>query len=601
MTFGALAAWQAWLFLAAIAAAAAWLFLVKLRPPSILVPSLLFWRRVLDESRERTLWERIRRAVSLVATVLIALALALAATRPSRAVGKAAAGSRGRLLIVLDSSWSMLARTGSGETRWARALAEARRLAIGASGDEVALATTADGLIEGPTTDLALIETGLEHLTPAGGEVTSWPRIAGTDSVHFVTDGAVARPLDPAVVVHSVFEPAANVAITAFEVRPSLDGRSAGEAYLEISNFAASAQPVHLTITRGDATVFDRLIDVSANEAIHQAMPITRGSEAVLRAHIDGPQNALPVDDDAVAWIEHTKPLSVMVVGEQTTWLRSVFSGNPDIAATYVRPAEYQAPREGVVIFDRWAPPASPTRPALYFAPPKDTAWLTGKGQPSGGGNLLAEEKHPRWITAGSHPVVHGVDPFTIAIEAARPYGAPDLVPVAKSEKGTPLVYVRESSTDRLVLVTFGAGESNLAAAPGFPVLIGDAVDWLARPVSAGGARRPGPATFDEAISKISTSAGASVPLVHVGHAMIGILPAPGLYTAESGGVRSTFAVNVGDPQVSNLTRTSLTRTEQARAVSAGAPGNPWWLYCALAAFVLVLAEWWTWQRRITV
>jgi hypothetical protein len=59
--------------------------------------------------------------------------------------------------------------------------------------------------------------------------------------------------------------------------------------------------------------------------------------------------------------------------------------------------------------------------------------------------------------------------------------------------------------------------------------------------------------------------------------------------------------VNVGDPQVSNLSRTSLSATAQARAVSAGASGRAWWLYFALVAFALVLAEWWTWQRRITV
>ena len=60
-----MAAWQGWLLLAAAAALAARLFLIKLRPPRLLVPSLLLWRRVLDESREQTLWERIRRAVSL--------------------------------------------------------------------------------------------------------------------------------------------------------------------------------------------------------------------------------------------------------------------------------------------------------------------------------------------------------------------------------------------------------------------------------------------------------------------------------------------------------------------------------------------------------
>ena len=129
-------------------------------------------------------------------TVVIALALALAVARPAPALG-AAAAARGRLLIVVDSSWSMLARTGGGETRWERAVAEARRLAA-ASGVEVALATTADGLVEGPTTDRALIETALDRLAPAGGDATAWPRVAGADAVHFITDGAIARPMDPA-------------------------------------------------------------------------------------------------------------------------------------------------------------------------------------------------------------------------------------------------------------------------------------------------------------------------------------------------------------------------------------------------------------------
>ena len=125
MTFGAVPGWLGWLILTAAAALAVRLFLVKLRPPRMFIPSLLLWRRVLDDAREQTLWERIRRAVSLVVTVLIALALALAAVRPGRSAG--GGQSTGRLLIVLDSSLSMEAATGRGGTRWARGVAEARR------------------------------------------------------------------------------------------------------------------------------------------------------------------------------------------------------------------------------------------------------------------------------------------------------------------------------------------------------------------------------------------------------------------------------------------------------------------------------------------
>jgi len=612
MTFAAMAAWQGWLLLAAAAAGAAWLFLLKLRPPRVLVSSLLLWRRVLDESRELTLWERIRRAVSLALTVAIALALALAVTRPSRTQG-ATAASRGRLLIVIDSSWSMLARTRGGETRWDRAAAETRRLA--ASSDvEVALATTADGLVEGPTTDRALIDTTLDRLSPAGGDTTSWPRSGDGDAVHFITDGTIARLLDPRVIVHSVFEPAANVAITAFDVRRSLGGRNAGDAYLEVANFAPAAQRVRVTLTRGTSAVFDRTFDIASGEALRQIIPVARGPESSLRAQVAAPENALGVDDEAFAWIERARPLPVTVVGDDTAWLRTLLERDPDVHATFVEPSTYGSDRDGrpaaniadgVFIFDRWAPAEPPERPALYFAPPPGTPWLAASPGGETAPVTAIEEKRPRWEVAGSHPVVRAVDPLTLSIEHARAYSSATLVPIARSARGTPLVYVREPSAakpldPRLVLVTFGAGESNLPSAPAFPVLVGDALEWLTSR-AGGGARRPGLTAFDIGVEKVTGPRGEPVPLVRMNGAALGMLRAPGLYVAEGGGGRSTIAVNAGDPQVSNVWRTTSTAGARGLAVTAGASGLPWWQYCAMAAFALALMEWWTWQRRITV
>src|SRR5262249_59463340 len=93
VTFDAMAAPLAWLIVAASAAVAIWLFLLKVRPPRVSVPSLLLWTRVLNESREQTLWERIRRAVSLALTAVIAAALALAFPPPSRHPPRGAAGA----------------------------------------------------------------------------------------------------------------------------------------------------------------------------------------------------------------------------------------------------------------------------------------------------------------------------------------------------------------------------------------------------------------------------------------------------------------------------------------------------------------------------
>jgi hypothetical protein len=101
MTFAAMAAWQAWALIAGAAALAAGLFFIKLRPPRILVASLSLWQRVLDASPDITRWERIRRAVSLVVTIAVAVILGLAVTRPTVNAGSGAA-ARGRALIVID-------------------------------------------------------------------------------------------------------------------------------------------------------------------------------------------------------------------------------------------------------------------------------------------------------------------------------------------------------------------------------------------------------------------------------------------------------------------------------------------------------------------
>jgi len=619
MTFGALAAWQAWALLAAAAAIAAALFLLKLRPPRTVVPSLLVWRRVLDEARELTLWERIRRAVSLVLTVLVAVLLAAAITRPSRDVNGTAAAAAGRLLVVLDSSWSMQAGTRSGETRWDRAVAEARRLFAGSRGREIALATTADGLVEGPTMDAALVETALERLLPSGGDRTAWPRTAEAAAVHFITDGAMMRATEPGVIVHSVYEPAPNVAILAFTVRRALAGERRWDAYLEIANFAPVGQTVHVTLERENARLFDQPLQVAATGVLRQVVPIAPPGNAVITARIRAGQNALTLDDEAVAWIGGASPLAVTVVGTDTGWLQTALEQSDGVDATFITPEAYgQGMQSGgggeVVVFDGWAPDAPPKRPALLFAPPSLTPWLSA--QPSSDPPAVAtpgsEERRPRWEVPGGHPVVDGVDPYTLVIDRARAYTHPDLVPVAASARGTALVSVRESGEARAVVVAFGPGESNLASAPGFPVLLANALEWLARPSPvlplfdgedqrAGGTAAPGLVAFVPSVLRLADARGRRVPLWRLDDRALALVPAPGLYTAEGSGFRAPVAVNAGDPELSNLSRSTLGASAEETPVPVGASGRPWWVYCAVIAFGLILAEWWTWQRRITV
>ena len=600
MSFGAMAGWQAWGLLALTAGVLSFLFFMKIRAPRVHVPSLMLWTKVLDATREMTLWERIRKAVSWIVITAIGLMLMLALTRP--APGVAATGG-GRRLIVIDSSWSMGAETSNGDTRWERAIAKARTLIVASAGDEVALATTADGLVEGPSTDSVLLEAALDRIAPAGGEQGDWPQLSGVSVVHFITDGTLPRAtadLEAAgakVNVESVFEAAPNLAITAFEAHASSDPEAQAEAYLELANYSAAPQKARLVVTRGTAKMADVSIDLNAGEAVRQMVPLGKQGDSRVLARLSGPNNALEIDDEAVAWVSGAQQLAVTIVSEAPGYIQVLFDRLPGMKATFIAPGAYAKPRTGpedVLVFDHWAPSEAPTKPSLFITPPDPKtgpAWM----------GTTRNEREPQWATSLAHPVLNGVDPTTVAIERARTVEADMWTPIAKSATGTPLVSVAETPDYRRVLIGFGSAEpeSNVALQPAFPVLMVNAIEWLARP-SLGSQVRPGVVPLTAQVKHLTSPDGKTVDVTTFGDTRLARIVTPGLYLAEGGGMRSALAVNVGDPQVSNVSRTSLSAATLA-STAAEQSNDPWWPVLIAIAFVLGLVEWWTWQRRITV
>jgi hypothetical protein len=387
--------------------------------------------------------------------------------------------------------------------------------------------------------------------------------------------------------VHSVFAAAPNVAITAFGAGTATSATQAGEAYLEVANFAPDAQDVHLTLTRGTAVIVDKTVTMAAGEAVRQVAPLAIEGDPRLRARISAPRNALDVDDEAAAWLRSAEPLAVTIVSPDAGALALLLQRDPSIRLTLVNPVDYQPGRADVVVFDRWLPASAPGVPVLAIAPPP-SSWLGAAG---------TEERTPRWTGTGVHPVVAGVDPLTLDLKRARPVSSA-LVTVASSEQGTPLVAVSDQATARYVVLSFALADSNLSTSPAFPVLIGNALEWLARP-SVSGTGQPGPIALPASTTRVLDGDGTSVPVVRVGDRAVATLGKPGLYRIESGASHSVVSVNVGSPEISNLMRTPAAAAGMSTAGRFA--GRPWWMYAVLLAFVLAGVEWWTWQRRITV
>jgi len=345
-----------------------------------------------------------------------------------------------------------------------------------------------------------------------------------------------------------------------------------------------------VSLTRGTSVVADQTVELAAGEAVSQIVPLGAEGGARLLAKVTGPSDALALDDEAVAWIRGAAPVTAVVVSEDPGALRALLERDVAVQATFVRPADYRPGREDIAIFDRWVPAELPGRPALFIAPPA-APWL---------GRAGAEEAAPQWSAPGAHPVLSGVDPLTLDIKRARALELDGLVPVARSDKGTALVAVSDRTDRRFVVLSFALADSNLAAAPAFPIFMGNTIEWLAQPYY-GVLRQPGPIELPASTGRLIAPDGSVVPLARAGDLAIGRLAQPGLYLVEAGGSRGVVGVNVSDPEVSNLGRSRLPEAVTAKGVGAGGAGWPWWMWAVAVAFVLATVEWWTWQRRITV
>src|SRR5947199_10857900 len=99
------------------------LYFLKLRHRRVFVSSSILWRRVLDERESHSLWEKLRRIVSIVIAATIALLIALSLARPEI---ESLTGKNERIVIVLDTSPTMNTNASDGKTRWQHAAERAK-------------------------------------------------------------------------------------------------------------------------------------------------------------------------------------------------------------------------------------------------------------------------------------------------------------------------------------------------------------------------------------------------------------------------------------------------------------------------------------------
>jgi hypothetical protein len=498
----------------------------------------------------------------------------------------------------------MAARSQDGRTRWDHAVDLARRiLREGAVNDEFLVIDTAGQVVGSTFGDRRAALDRLGQLEVSMVRGAYLPTVEVEDAELFViSDGVGIDNVPPEATLVSVFTPIDNVGITAFDVRAVPADPSAYEAFLEVTNAAASAKEVRVQISGagGQRSAVELLLE--PGESSGSVFDLSSYARGPIRAAVIADGDGLEADNVAFSWLPVRSETRVALISPGNLYLETILRLDPRVEVISLGPAEYSPDLVAdVFVFDRFAPPAIPTGPMILFHPP-EVEWLPGVV-----GELTAPPVSSWDVT---HPLLSSVALEDLRVDRATQVeidALPGSPAVVIGSPAVPLVIAGELA-GKWVRINFDLDDSNFALQAGFPIFLSNALSWVMDeelPASIS----PGRIEVPLAGARITGLDGAELESHEVLGGTVFQADRPGLYTATTPTRRLHLAANLLDPRYTEVNRTAFPLEDPRSAAGVLDSIVPveegWehelWLYLLSMAALLVILEWWAYHRRLTV
>ncbi|MDB4964018.1 MAG: von Willebrand factor type [Myxococcales bacterium] len=422
-----------------------------------------------------------------------------------------------------------------------------------------------------------------------------------------------------------------NVGIIAFNVRRYIANKAAYEVYVELQNFGTEPAHRQLRLYNGASNVDSKRIDLAPGQRIHKVYEKLPASEDnKLRVSLQpvegaGGSDAFPLDDEAYALLPVRKKQKVAMITQDNLFLEGALLVYDNVDPVKFTPAEYDAKPSivdgmDVVIFDEHTPAVLPMPPAslLFFHPTGANSPFTIRGESPSPRITEIDEGHPvmRWVTMSD---VYMDKSNVFAIDAKKgestlAYSVRDSIVAAKRDGKRKILAFGFS------LPSEGRdGATDLPMRVAFPMLLVNTLDWFAGDTT-------------DLLTTYSTGQRQRVPLDGVVGATEAEVKGPdgvvtktpvieGLatfYGSRVGYYDLTAKDTLGKPMAqielaANLSSTIESDIAPSTELTLGgkkleAPeafavsrSQKLWIYLVLLAMALIVVEWVTYHRRITV
>ncbi|MEM9701264.1 MAG: VWA domain-containing protein [Planctomycetota bacterium] len=626
--------------LAALAIPVVVFYFLKLRRPRAEVPSLALWRRVVNDKRVNSPFQKFRRNLLLLLQLLLLSALTFAAMQPFLNAGAGRAEYR---VLLIDTSASMAATDAAGVSRLDLAIEKAEEIVDGLMpGQQLAIvafdrnARTLQEFTDNPN----LLEPALERLETKDVEsdLGDALRLAGAlartvpvSEAIILTDGNLpqAEDVDLAFSVNYQRLPPAggNVGVVALNARRSGTGGAADagwDLFVKLAASSATGAVVELYGEEGPdsgeplATESVGFLRADDSPRLVFEVPANGPRQVTVKVVAEG-RDSLPADDQAGLILPPQRSLTVFCPISQSVF-RKALQLDPGAVSLYPRSNDAGPPFFDLAIVDE---------PPTEENPAPDAAVRLFVGLvPDDLQKLLSTKVGYADVVdwRQTAPVLEHVqlrevqiteEPEYLEQPSGEPADAADLeqlgYEVLIDARTGPLMLRRREGARVDYHLLFDPATSTLPYRVAFPILVQNLIRE---------------ATRTAALSEVRAVKTGTLPPVDLGDPNAeGTVDGPDgrrSLTADAGGMLTAvpadsaglYTVSVGDEELASFTagllsplETTLTGADElefnevavAVADEEVATDRPLWQWLAAGALALLLAEWWVFHRRPVV
>lgn len=640
-----LAPWALWF--AVLGGAVVALYLLKIKRRRATVPALDFWLDLAGRTKVHSLFERLKRLLSMLLWIAVVACLMLALGNPILSLGRIKPRA---IVVIVDNSASMqAAEDDRGRTRLAMAREAVSEITSRRPvADQWLLIEAArePRVLHPWTYETRPIRKAAESLTPYGGtgNLAAAVELAGQlaagkpdPCIVVVSDGqagAIERlaTADARVVYWPVGKATDNLGISRLAVRTDrLHGNYLG--LIGITNSSDQKVDTQVTLEVNGTTHSVELVNVEPGAAWEKTITIEPPGEGatnggVLRAVIDRP-DALALDNQAFAILQPIRPAVVWLVSNHDSsffFEQALASMTPlivpeesmtmtleryeQVAAAIASQTAAIAKPPDLIIFDNCAPAALPPvgRFVLINAlPAKFPARVVG-----------TLETPQMYLAPSPHSITQHISltGSRLARASLTRFDEP-VRTLAGTAEGDPLIVLIEQPNRQMVYLAFDVLDSDLPFRNAFPLLLRNIVAFMHEEAPASSAwlkpayqigevvrpLRPLPESMDTATVTVLRSGKMEDRALRVSSRTFSFddTGVPGAIRFGAGEERSYASINLADAGESRIAPAPAVADAALQLhLSRGILGSMPWVGLALLALAAIGLEWMTYHFRWT-